>query len=134
MREPVLTEFVSSQYSKGVSVVVVVAFQGIYNLGVLRQVFGVHWIPHAYTKRTIKLTESGKRIVGTDSFPFETRSTKAVYVLGEEELFVEHVNPDDYETSDSEVKNDPVPDPAQGSPVVTHIDGFKSISSSGFCQ
>lgn len=130
-REPDLTEFVSSQYSKGVSVVVM-ALEGIYNLNVLQQVFGVNWTIRAYTKRTIKLTESGKRIIGTDAFPFETKYTKALYVSGEEELFMEHVSPDDYETSDSEVENDPVPDPAPGCPVVTHIDGVKSVSFFGF--
>jgi hypothetical protein len=130
-REPDLTAFVSSQYSKGVSVVVV-ALEGIFNLNVLQQVFGVNWTSREYTTRTIKLTESGKRIIGADAFPFETKYTKALYVVGEKELFMEHVNPDDYETSDSEVENDPAPDPAPGSPIVTHIDGVKSISFFGF--
>jgi hypothetical protein len=45
---------------------------------------------------------------------------------------MEHVYPEDFENSDSDVENDPVPDPAPGSPVVTHIDGVKSISFFGF--
>jgi hypothetical protein len=128
IREPELAKFVLQHYNKpeDPSSVVIMACEGIFDISLIRQSFGVDWEFSAYTRRAFKLTETGKTIVGTDAFPFDTCYTKGNIIVGQGELVAEHIDPADYEP-------DPVPLPNPGSPVTTYIEGgAKSVSYFGF--
>mmetsp|Transcript_30649 Transcript_30649/g.50632 ORF Transcript_30649/g.50632 Transcript_30649/m.50632 type:complete len:334 (+) Transcript_30649:20-1021(+) len=129
IREPEVSQFVQSQFEKGVSVIVM-GIEGIYDLSRLRESLDVDWQLRNYTSRTIQLTEAGKRLLGRDAFPFDSKYIKANLVVGSDELFAEYVNPADYE-DDSDYEDGP-PAPNPGSPVVTAVRGNKSVSYFGF--
>mmetsp|Transcript_5352 Transcript_5352/g.6261 ORF Transcript_5352/g.6261 Transcript_5352/m.6261 type:complete len:307 (-) Transcript_5352:104-1024(-) len=85
------------------------------------------WTLRSYTTHTICKTELGRRIL-RDAFPFQNKYIKGHFVGApmEECLFLEHVDPADYEyseCSDSDNDNDPVPDPCMDSPIVVHFGG-----------
>jgi len=128
IREPDITAFVADKYEKGASVVVM-AIEGIFNISPLRRKFNVDWEFGAYTKRSIKLNDLGKEIIG-DAFPKDSVYTKSHFIVGEGELFTEFQDPEDYE--DEEYYPDGLPSPAPGSPVVTVVRGSKSVSYFGF--
>mmetsp|Transcript_7997 Transcript_7997/g.16188 ORF Transcript_7997/g.16188 Transcript_7997/m.16188 type:complete len:269 (+) Transcript_7997:796-1602(+) len=111
MREPDITRFVSGQYQKGVSVVIV-AIEGFYDLSPLRNCFDVDWNLSAYERNTVRLNKLGKKIIGREAFPEVSVYTKSHFVVGEGELF--HTNH------------------RKGSPVVTVVRGSKSVSYFGF--
>jgi hypothetical protein len=131
-------DFVVEQYNRLTSVVYM-AIEGIYDLSLLQRAFGVDWRLAAYTKRNAQLTANGLRIIGRKAFPFHDQYTKANYVSSaghvDEELFTEFVNPDDYkdelEDEDSDYDQG-IPTPSPGSPVLTSIDGNRSVSYYGF--
>jgi hypothetical protein len=132
IRERPIAAFVSDMHHRrGVSVVIM-AIEGIFNLSPLRQLFGVDWKLTAYTKRTVQLTRLGQRVLSEDSFPFQDKYCKAHFIEGRGALLSEYVNPSDYEASDSDCMNDPVPDPSPGSPVVMVTQGDRSVSYFGF--
>jgi len=84
------------------------------------------WELTAYTKRSVSLTQKGKSILG-DSFPFENAYLKSNFLSApkEELLFIEYIDPGDYEDPDYEDYS--VPEPSPDSPVVIHF------SPSGGC-
>ena len=88
-------DFIVRQYQENNVSVIVMGIEGIFDIGILRESFGVDWHTRAYTKRIIALTQHGKRILGSDVFPSETQYTKALYVEGQTELFHEHIDPAD---------------------------------------
>lgn len=121
-----LSLFVQDQYHRGVAVVVM-AIKGIFNLGFLREAFGVDWSLVAYTKRYVQLTEVGQRLLGETAFPFDNKYAKSHFVIGAdgEELFSEYIDSRDYEDEhssseeDSDYEPERPPDPEPGSPIVT---------------
>jgi hypothetical protein len=131
IREPDVQKFVMQQYQeKNVSVVIVGA-EGIYDLGPIRAAFGVDWNVTVYTRRTIQLNPLGSTILGRQGFAVDTNYVKALFIQGTHELFMEHVNPDDYEP-DSDDEDPQPPKPQPGSPVTTFIEHGKSVSYFGF--
>lgn len=130
VREPDITRFVMQKYNKGSSVIIM-AIEGLFDLSAMNNNFGVNWKLSAYTKRDIKLTQTGKKIIG-DGFSFDQKYTKSHFVTGGsgEELFEEYQYPENYE--DEEDYPDGPPPPQPGSPVVTALKGSKSVSYFGF--
>ena len=136
LHEPEVTELVTRHYEYSNTSVIIMCIEGTFDLSVINQSFHVNWTTITYTKRTIKLTNKGRKIIGANPFLGDSVYTKALYVAGRhhEELFYEYLNPADYDYSDSDMEDDEPPTPGSGSPVVTHIDddGLKSVSYFGF--
>jgi hypothetical protein len=151
VHEEELAKFVSNKYRTQQTSVVVMAVEGLFNLRLYREMFGVDWRFVAYTKRTVQLTDLGRQIITADAFLPDNLYVKACFVeaasSGPEPttsgaLFVEHVDPRDYGDEYSSDEDDaqmsgvrpaPVPPPpSPGSPVVCSIQGGKSASYFGF--
>jgi hypothetical protein len=121
-----LFDTLRDMYDAGCSVVVA-STMGVYS--VPRQLctifnFESQWKLAFYTKKNISTTQVGSRILG-DSFPFQKvyRYTKSHFISAPQDecLFVEFIDPADYEDSDSDGEDDPVPEPNTDSPVVVHF-------------
>lgn len=110
------------------------AIEGLFNLGYMSD-FEVNWHMLAYTKRTVHLTNAGKRLLSEAAFPFESRYTKSHFVTGDgEELFAELIEEEEEETDESDDNaDDTVPTPQPGSPVITYMNENRCcISYFGF--
>lgn len=137
-----LFQMLRHMYNNGSSIIIM-AQMGLFT--VPRQIcnmfgFESNWNFASYTKRVISKTDVGGRILG-DSFPFETKYIKANFVAAPQNecLFVEHIDPADYEWSDSdsggrESAPEPsrLPEPNTESPVVVHFGNNGCISYFGF--
>ena len=137
--ESLIRDFVVQQYRQHDTSVIYMALEGIFDLSALQQSFEVTWRLREYTRRTIMLTAAGQRILTNKAFPCQTQYTKANYVVTsnhaeDDVLFAEYINPADYQYDgdDSDVEDDPVPEPSPGSPVVVRVRGNKSVAYCGF--
>jgi hypothetical protein len=120
-----IREYVIAERDRHGSNIVVMAIEGLFNLGFMRD-FGVAWRLTAYTKRSIYTTEAGKHILGQYAFPFESKYTKCNFVEGNgHELFAELVEDDSED-------DDPPPVPQPGSPVIVSSVGGRCVSYFGF--
>jgi hypothetical protein len=123
--EEEIREYVIAERDRNGSNIVVMAIEGLFNLGFMRD-FGVAWRLVAYTKRSIYATEAGKHMLGQYAFPFESKYTKGNFVVGHgHELFAELVEDDSED-------DDPPPVPQPGSPVIVSIVGGRCVSYFGF--
>ena len=130
---PAIGNFVGKQYHNCDTSVVIMALEGIFDLSKIHEIFGVRWEVLAYTRRDIDLSDIGKSVIGEELF--QKSYTKANFYSGPHELFVEVVNPEDFEDDyedDAELEADTTPEPNPGSPIVTHFDGYKCLSYFGF--
>ncbi|EJK63650.1 hypothetical protein THAOC_15677 [Thalassiosira oceanica] len=132
IREPDIRSFVVKQHANGASVVIM-GIEGIFDLSVINRSFGLDWKLCAYTARSITLSEKGVDALGKEAFPFKDKYVKSHFIASKdkgEELFVEYLDPRDYD--DEEDYPDGIPPPAPGSPVVMNLKGARSVSYFGF--
>lgn len=139
VHEPIVARFVANKFQTEETSVVIMSLEGIFDLRTYSEHFGVNWHFAAYTKRYIQLTDRGHQILSTDAFLPAHEYTKAAFVESQGEggendaLFVEYVDPRDYEDESSdEDGGGRVPPPSPGSPVVCSVVGNKSVSYFGF--
>jgi hypothetical protein len=163
VHEGAMSDLVSRKFHHQNSSVVIMAVEGLFDLQPYRERFDLDWRFAAYTKRTIRLTDLGRRIITSDAFAPKTLNVKACFIEGgqrngntvgtsiaggpgvrssppdnnwdSEALFMEHVDPRDYEDEWSDDESDtpraPRP-PSPGSPVVCSLQGDRSVSYFGF--
>ena len=118
---PEITRFCSKQFHNKKVSVVIMALEGLYDISVINDTFGVHWHYAAYTKRDLCLSASGEKILSSRAFPSKSQYIKANYIRSDwpEE---EHLLMNDPESED----NDP------GSAVVASIRKSNAVSYFGF--
>lgn len=125
-------------YDNGRSVVIA-ATMGVYSVPrTISTIFHFksesQWKLASYTKKSISKTEVGNRILG-DAFPFTQTYLKSHFVSAptEECLFIEYIDPADYEDSDSDYEPERVPQPSPDTPIAVHFgDNGGSVSYFGF--